>query len=241
MTLSHSGGMSAAAAKRNRKKLERELRAQQLRDQRQKLKKLRAHIRTQKKRRKAALAGARNRCRVLRVKTRERAMQKFREALLALREARKAEISAARSTCAAHRKKAAETTDRAIARALRNLGSERAFQSEMRRIEQSNRERKRALFASKKERRQESDDEVRRNIPHDLEPLFERVKRSMKGSDRMSRTEAFLRYAEENPHEVIAAQEDIAEAEIRRLIRTEAKLAKATRARRHYDLTGVPF
>ncbi len=42
------------------------------------------------------------------------------------------------------------------------------------------------------ERQAESDDEVRSNIPPELVALFERVKRGIKASPRMSRTEAFL-------------------------------------------------
>jgi hypothetical protein len=49
------------------------------------------------------------------------------------------------------------------------------------------------------ERRAESDDEVRSNLPADLVALFERVKGGIKASPRMSRTEVFLQYAEEHP------------------------------------------
>ena len=42
------------------------------------------------------------------------------------------------------------------------------------------------------ERQAESDDEVRSNIPPELVALFERVKRGIKASPRMSRTESFL-------------------------------------------------
>ena len=51
------------------------------------------------------------------------------------------------------------------------------------------------------ERRAESDDEVRANIPRDLHSYFERVKRSIKGSPRMSRTEAFLQLVHDEGNE----------------------------------------
>src|SRR6185295_17647714 len=65
--------------------------------------------------------------------------------------------------------------------------------------------------------RGESDDEVRANIPPDLVPLFERVKRGIKGSARESRTEAFLRYVEEHPREQFAAVDDATDALIREM------------------------
>jgi len=46
--------------------------------------------------------------------------------------------------------------------------------------------------ASRAERAQESDDEVTRNLEPDLVPVFESVKRSIHGTPKKSRTEAFL-------------------------------------------------
>jgi hypothetical protein len=106
-------------------------------------------------------------------------------------------------------------THHASARA--KLEAERRFRAEMRRIEAQNRERKRELTPKRVARdlQTESDDEVRQNIPPELVPLFERVKRSIKGTGYHSRSEAFLHYAEENPSEVFAGIED----ETDRLIR----------------------
>jgi hypothetical protein len=50
----------------------------------------------------------------------------------------------------------------------------------------------------RKERAQESDDEVRSNIPAELVPIFEMIKSQVKGTDRLSRTEAFLKMYEED-------------------------------------------
>ncbi len=47
----------------------------------------------------------------------------------------------------------------------------------------------------------ESDDEVRQNIPSDLIPLFNRVRLGLKKCKGKSRTESFLEYVEEHPHE----------------------------------------
>lgn len=89
---------------------------------------------------------------------------------------------------------------------------------DLRRIDAANRSRmadeRRALHRARGERQSESDDEVRGNIAPELVPLFERVKRKIKASDRMSRTEAFLHYVEAHPGEQFAALEDVAEARL---------------------------
>lgn len=104
------------------------------------------------------------------------------------------------------------------------LAEERKFQSEMRRIAKGTRARRaRRGETSARERRGESDDEVRANIPEDLIPLFERVKRSIKTRPRISRTEAFLKYVEENPREQYEAIEDKTDALVRELERRQRR------------------
>jgi len=70
-----------------------------------------------------------------------------------------------------------------------------------------------------RERESESDDEVRRDIPPELVGVFNKVRRNIKGSDRRSRSEAFLEWAEENPAEIYAMQEQEAAREIKRLVK----------------------
>lgn len=81
------------------------------------------------------------------------------------------------------------------------------------------------------ERRQESDDAVRSNIPRELAGVFERVKRHIKGSQWQSRTESFLQWAHDNPGEVYAIQSEQAERELSKLIaereRYERELSQA--------------
>ena len=69
------------------------------------------------------------------------------------------------------------------------------------------------------EREAESDDEVRRDIPPELVGVFNKVRRNIKGNDRKSRSEAFLEWAEENPGEIYAMQEQEAAREIKRLVK----------------------
>ncbi|MES1174944.1 MAG: hypothetical protein ABUL62_11520 [Myxococcales bacterium] len=70
-----------------------------------------------------------------------------------------------------------------------------------------------------RERESESDDAVRRDIPPELVGVFNKVRRNIKGTDRRTRSEAFLEWAEENPGEIYAMQEQEAAREIKRLVK----------------------
>jgi hypothetical protein len=98
----------------------------------------------------------------------------------------------------------------------------------MRRIEGFNRQRQRELRrATGKTLAQESDDEVRANIAPELAALFERVKGQIKASDRWTRTEAFLHYAEEHPDEQLEAIEHETDKRLRELEQKEREASRA--------------
>ncbi len=164
-------------------------------------------------------------------------LQAIRERVLQdLRETVASERAAAKEACAIRQNEARRVTDR-IKRVRAELEAERAYQRDMRRIEGANRQRTRqAHRTSAAERRSQSDDEVRANIPDDLVPLWERVKRTIRGSDRMSRTEAFLHYAEEHPREILQVLEDKTDALVRDM---EARERQAARALRRPVSSGV--
>jgi hypothetical protein len=82
--------------------------------------------------------------------------------------------------------------------------------------------------SARRERDAESDDEVRRNLSPDLASVFNKVRRQIKGSERRSRTEAFLEWAEENPDEIYAMQEQRAAREIDRLVKEYQREARRT-------------
>jgi hypothetical protein len=111
-----------------------------------------------------------------------------------------------------------------LARLRQDLLSERKHQADIRRIEAENRARGRTMRPGLKraaERKSESDDEVRSNIPEELVPLFNRVRRSIKPGLRKSRTEAFLEYVEEHPGEEYQGLEDKTDALVRELERQQ--------------------
>ncbi len=239
--------MTAAKAL-DKNQLWREIERDERRKARAKVLELRVQLRDARSRRKQALIEARERCRSERIAARERARAMRLRVLQELREAMRAERLAARQTCSVRLDDARAIKDE-IARARAELVAERLYQRDLRRIEAANRQRRReAPRITRLERHGESDDEVRQNIPSDLVPLFERVKRSIKATPRMSRTEAFLHYAEEHPAEVLDVIEDKTEALIRELEAQHSQAARASRRgprakhREHVsDAADVPF
>jgi len=240
----HAGRLTVAQAKRQRKQLLVEIEREHRRKDREKLKALRGDIRGAKRRRSEAMREAVQRCREERQNVKERAKERRRELREQLREALQGEKLAAREACTARKAEVRSSGATAIQKARELVRAERAYQAELRRLEQRAKKRERRTAAH--EHRAESDDEVRSNIPADLLPLFERVKRTIRGTDRQSRTEAFLRYAEEHPDELVAAMTELSDREIRKLVVEEKRLAKAMRSPHRYkataeELAAIPF
>lgn len=236
------GGERAAAQARValKRDIERDLRAKA----KAKLATLREQVRAARMARKSAVAAVVTRCRTDRQAVREQARMEWLLTLERLRSALHAERQAAREACAMRKDEAKRATADAIEQARGELEAERKYQEDLKRIEHGNRRRHReAHRSSASERRSESDDEVRVNIPAELVSLFERVKRGIKGSPRESRTEAFLHYAEEHPAEVLEALDDKTDALVRDLERQERE-ARRHASRRRYtaaELAAVPF
>ena len=226
----------------DKKLLWRDIDRDERRKKREKLAELRAQLRRARVQRKEAMKSAVDRCRSERLAARERARVLRIRGLAELREAARLERVSARDTCAVS-KREAKSKD-AIERRRAELAAAAKYQSEMRRIERGNSARRRAhANATYVERRAESDDEVRSNIPTDLVPLFERVRRGIKSSLRMTRTEVFLKYAEEHPSEVLQVIEDKTEALIRELEHQRRAAARPPRGgvARHTQAEAVPF
>ena len=217
-----------AAKALDKKKLWREIEREERRKKREKLAELRIELRRARAQRKEAMKSAVERCRTERLAARERARALRIRGLAELREAARLERTSARDACTLSKGEA--KTKGGVQRRRSELSAETKFQADLRRIERGNRSRVREHpHATYVERRSESDDEVRQNISGDLVPLFERVKRGIKGSSRMTRTEAFLKYSEEHPDEVLAVIEDKTEALIRELEQQHREVTHAVR------------
>lgn len=220
---------TAAQARADRKELWKQINRDHRKQAREKIAHLRLQLREARQRRKVALREAKERCRAERIAARERARALRLRVLEDLRRTLHAERLGARQACSVRLGEARALKDQ-IGRARAEYLAEHQYQADLRRIERANRQRRKEAHGSTRiERQSESDDEVRANIPPELLGLFERVKRGIKGSPRMTRTEAFLRYVEDHPNEFLEAMEDKTEALIREL---EAKQAEAHRSLR---------
>ena len=174
----------------------------------------------------------RERCRSDRLALRERIAALRSQAREESKEIEAGEIVGARTACGAHRADARRTSMDAVDEAQAAYESERSYWKDLRRIERGNRAKAQSRTRSTAaERRGESDDEVRGNISPELPPAFERIKRHIKATPLMSRTEAFLHWAEEHPDEVFHAIEEKAEAAIRDFEEQERAALQGVRRR----------
>ncbi len=213
-------------ARGERRYLQREL-ARHLKEQdRAKLAELRARIATAKVNKRAALTAARQQCRSARLDLRDRLKLEREE----LRDQHRARRSQGRTACETGKQSARELGRLEQAAAQQTLREERRLQRDVAAADS----RGRRVRSTARERRQEDDDAVRANLPPDLVPVFELVKKKIKAGPRRSRTEAFLEWAEENPGEIVAVQQAQAEADLAKLLADESRHNKAMRKAGRY-------
>ena len=221
--MNFSGGLSRAQAAKQRRELLAEIKRDQRAKDRRKLTDIRTAIAAVITGRKEARARAVDVCRAERVNVRDRIKAARTEALALVRAMAEKERSDARTACAARKLDITSSGRSAEQKKRAELAETMALQAEIRRIDARIAKKDRTR-TSAKERREESDDEVRRNLPPDLLALFERVKRSIKGGPRISRTESFLQFAEEHPDEVVNAIEGLSDRELARLQAEERRI-----------------
>lgn len=204
------------------KQIDRDLRVKA----RLKLADLRRELRAARVQRTEAMKAASERCRTERLGARERARALRIRGLAELREATRLEREAARQACVVSKRDA--KSKEPVERRRAELEAERKYQMEMRVIDRGHKQRRREhRHATYIERRAESDDEVRSNVDPSYWSLWLRIKRSIKATPRMSRTEAFFQYVHEHPEEYLEAIEDKTVALVREL---EARERDAHRA-----------
>lgn len=212
--------------------------------QRAELRMLRAELRTAQVNHRGAMRDVRRVCKELRRRVserihfmRERARKKL--AAIALRERLEAKHKCVKMIEAAK----AVGKDQIEVQRLK-LTAEREYQRELANIERANRQRAKAHpHASYLERKGESDDEVRQNIPAEYHALFNRIRSKIKGSKLQSRSEAMMHYVHEHPDEHLSAIEHETHRELKRLEaeeRAAMKAARRPRAKRP-ALAEVPF
>ena len=127
-----------------------------------------------------------------------------------------------------------------IGHAEKTLRDERRSQGELRRFEQSA-SRAHRPRSTMTERRRESDQAVRNNLPEELWPLWAQAKAQIHGSSRRTRTEEFLEYVEENPEHAQDARIAYAEAELARTLARHQREERQAARRARPPLEEAPF
>lgn len=143
-----------------------------------------------------------------------------------------------RAVCLSRRERAALEGARLVEQRKAELGEQYAYEKIIRSGERQPGPKGTVRKATAAERAAESDDEVRSNIPRELLPAFEKHRRQFKGTTRRTRTEAFLEWAEANPDEIWALQNEQAERDILAMVREHNRHARAVGAA---ELDDVPF
>lgn len=227
--------------KSERKKLQKEL-AEHLKEKdTAQLRLLRAQIGAARVERRSRLIRARVQCRTARESLKERQAVERAE-LLAEHRGQRVE---GKTVCELGKEEAKREGLELERGAKRTLKEERIYQ---RRIRAAGKPVK--VRATARELAQEDDDRVRSNLPAELVPVFDAVRKKIKGSARRTRTEAFLEWAEENPEEILAVQEAQAEQYLRDLLKQQREFGRTVRKAGRYQqtpeelekhLAGVPF
>jgi hypothetical protein len=157
-----------------------------------------------------------------------------------------AERASARASCEAKKTQARAQCANRIERASRALEIERQHQEHMRRYAKSA-HRVHAKRAKAAESISESDSQVAGNIPDELAPVWRAVKNRIKGTPRISRTEAFFQWVAEHRGEVLRIADAQAQADIDELVAHEAEIRerlsspKSYRSMTDQQLSEVPF
>lgn len=220
----------AGQVKGERKKLQRELVIHLREKDKATLRELRARIHSARVKRRHMLTDAREQCRIARLSLKERqALER-----VAFRDEQRGAREAGRATCSSGKEHAKESGTKAEREALRALRDTSTLQRQVRDADRRNVK----VRSTARERSQEDDDAVRRNLPAELVPVFEAVRKKIKGSPRKSRTETFLQWAEENPGEIVALQQAEADEYLSNLLRQQREHGRTIRKTGRY--TGTP-
>lgn len=228
--------MSSSLVKRQLNKTRLELAQQQRSQDLAKLRSLRGDLQRAKSQRRERLGAVSEMCRSARRSISARA----KSAREALNLAVKLEREQARSSCSASRAAVREETDPMVARARNMLELERGNQRQL-----AAWTRPTAPARTTREKRSESDDEVRANIDDPaLWPVWEAVKHKIKARGRTTRSEVFAEWVHGHSAEVYEFQNAELERQIAALEleekQTLRRLKKAGATKREL-LEAVPF
>lgn len=200
-----------------RKKLQRELVIHLREKDRATLRELRARIHSARVKRRHMLTDAREQCRIARLALKER--QQLER--VAFRDEQRGARASARATCSSGKERARQSGTALEREALRELRDAATLQRQVRDADRRN-----VKVRSTK------------RVPAELVPVFDSVRRRIKGSPRKSRTEEFLQWAEENPGEIVALQQSEADEYLSALLKQQREHGRTMRKAGRY--TGTP-
>lgn len=224
----------------NQRKIRRELEKDYRRKQRERVAELRAHLKHAKRWRAARLKRTRALCKHGRKMAREAAaVLRAEHRAAAKREIEALKLTEARS-CAARKAQAVMKAETAIDRARLKFNDEVSSARAVKVWTAAPKLTRSQAAKARVERRQESDSEVEGNIPHDLIPVWRKLRERFKATPRKSRTEAFAEWASEHTAKVREILDADIEGSIAELVRHEAQhrreLNEGKRAlRKHSD------
>ncbi len=240
--LTHSGPVTAAEGRRQRKKLIASMARDLRKKDRQHLAKLRAAIKAKRVEKKEKIETIRTLCRTGLVAARERAKERYaalrerqKTERVELREQTREEREAARNVCST-KPEIAAAAKAEVAQAREVYEGERA---RIREEHQSSYHKPPTMTRgeaarARAESRAESDDEVRNDIPPELAPVWEKVKRTIQATPRMSRTEAFLHWVHDNSATVERLIDESVTEQLAALEREEKEHAREIRKSSRY-------
>ncbi len=186
---------------------------------------IRSKLRDLRRARPVRLREIRAACKVGRENVRARVKTLQESTRAALRASVLAMRQAERGTCEKSKARTKEDFAKKIEGAAVELGTEKNWYSR----EYCRGRRGPVKRSSSKERRQESDDEVRRNLPPELVAVFNRVRTTIKAGPRTTRTEKFLEWVDANPDEAHSIVYDAIERDVERMIHEQTEIEKRLR------------
>lgn len=173
-------------------------------------------------------------------------LAELRQLITVAREAKRAALKAVQTDCAARRLALREQCQaRAIDAKQKGSSDVAAKRGVLKEERELHRRVERAsgparARSSARERRQESDDAVRSNIAPEMVPVFNAVRKHIKGGPRKTRTEHFLEWAHENPDEVWPILNHQTERDLAHLIAEHEQTERAYH-RAKAGRSAVPF
>lgn len=213
--------MSARKLEAEHRRIQREVLASRRKDARARVKQLRADLKRAREERKQRMQAVRQQCRDARARLRVRIEQQRRE----LKAAIAAERYAQRHQCQASRDATREQALAKVQGLATSLHRATLLRSELARATRGTRKAA-DVHVTAAERKQESDDAVRRELPRELVPVFNAVRREIHASPRASRAEVFLQWAHDHPARVLEIQAGDVERWIRDMEREERALMR---------------